>query len=91
MRCAASTGYATSTVRGEHSGVGPQPIRQGWARVPPHIAWKFPGLPTEWTHVLERNEEAMRPEPLPGYVWLESAPAEQAVSCLCRAPGVLRW
>ena len=24
--------------------------------------------------MLERNEEAIRPEPLPGYVWLESAP-----------------
>jgi hypothetical protein len=47
--------------------------RQHWARVPPHLAWKRPGLPTEWTPVLERNEEAMRAEPLPGYVWLESA------------------
>jgi hypothetical protein len=45
--------------------------RQRWARVPPHLAWKHPGLPTEWTRVLERNEEAMRPEPLPGYVWLD--------------------
>jgi hypothetical protein len=26
--------------------------------------------------VLERNEEAMRPEPLAGYVWLESAPPQ---------------
>jgi hypothetical protein len=26
--------------------------------------------------VLERNEEAIRPEPLPGYVWLESAPPQ---------------
>jgi hypothetical protein len=38
---------------------------QRWARVPPRLAWKRPGLPTEWTRVLERNEEAMRPEPLP--------------------------
>jgi hypothetical protein len=30
-----------------------------------------PGLPTEWTRVLERNPEAMNPEPLPGYVWLD--------------------
>ena len=46
--------------------------RQRWARVPPHLAWKRPGLPREWTRVLERNEEAMRPEPLPGYVWLDT-------------------
>jgi hypothetical protein len=39
--------------------------RQRWARVPPHLAWKHPGLPTEWTRVLERNPEAMNPEPLP--------------------------
>jgi hypothetical protein len=45
--------------------------RERWARVPPHLAWKRPGLPTEWTLVLERNPEAMNPEPLPGYVWLE--------------------
>jgi hypothetical protein len=38
---------------------------QRWARVPPALAWKRPGLPIEWTPVLERNEEAMRPEPLP--------------------------
>ena len=36
----------------------------------PHLAWKRPGLPTEWTRVLERNPEAMKPKPLPGYVWL---------------------
>ena len=41
--------------------------------MPPHLAWKHPGMPTEWTRVLERNEEAMRPEPLPGYVWLDTS------------------
>jgi hypothetical protein len=46
--------------------------RQRWARVPPALAWKHPGLPREWTLVLDRNEEAMRPEPLPGYVWLDT-------------------
>jgi hypothetical protein len=46
--------------------------RQRWARVPPHLAWKRPGLPTAWTRVLERNLEAMKPEPLPGYVWLDT-------------------
>ena len=44
-----------------------------WARVPPGMAWKRPGLPTEWTRVLERNPEAiLNPEPLPGYVWLDT-------------------
>ena len=47
-------------------------VPQRWARVPPHLAWKRPGLPTEWTRVLERNEEAMNPEPLPGYLWLDT-------------------
>jgi len=47
------------------------PNHQRWARVPPHLAWKHPGLPSEWTRVLERNPEAMNPEPLPGYVWLD--------------------
>jgi hypothetical protein len=46
--------------------------RQRWARVPPGLAWKRPGLPTEWAPVLQRNPEAMNPDPLPGYVWLES-------------------
>jgi hypothetical protein len=45
---------------------------QRWARVPPPLAWKHPGLPREWTRVLERNEDAMNPIPLPGYVWLDT-------------------
>ena len=45
---------------------------QRWARVPPRLAWKRPGLPTEWTPVLERNPEAMKPEPLEGYIWLDT-------------------
>ena len=45
--------------------------------LPPHFAWKHPGLPTTWTRVLERNPEAMnpvamRPEPLEGHVWLDT-------------------
>jgi hypothetical protein len=43
-----------------------------WARVLPALAWKRPGLPTEWTRVLERNPEAIPPEPLPGYRWLDT-------------------
>jgi hypothetical protein len=45
---------------------------QRWARVPPELAWKHPGLPTDWVRVLERNLEAINPEPLPGYVWLDN-------------------
>ena len=45
--------------------------RQRWGRVPPRLAWKHPGLPTKWRRVLGRNPEAMSPDPLPGYVWLE--------------------
>ena len=36
------------------------------------LGWKQPGVPTEWTRVLERNPDAMHPEPLPGYVWLDT-------------------
>jgi hypothetical protein len=45
--------------------------RQRWARVPPELAWKRPGLPAAWTRVLERNPDAIKPEPLSGYVWLD--------------------
>ena len=46
--------------------------RQRWARCPPLLAWKRPGIPTEWTPVLERNDDAgiSNPTGLPGYVWL---------------------
>jgi hypothetical protein len=40
--------------------------------VPPALAWKRPGLPRKWTRVLERNPETMKPDPLPGYVWLDA-------------------
>ena len=46
--------------------------RQRWARVPPALAWKRPGLPTTWTRVLEWNPVAMTPDPTPGYVWLDA-------------------
>jgi len=45
--------------------------RQRWARVRPELARRRPGLPTGWTRVLERNPDAMNPNPLPGYVWLD--------------------
>jgi hypothetical protein len=63
----------------------PSTDRQRWARVLPTLAWKHPGLPGEWTRVLERNEDAMRPEPLPGYVWLDTQGKRAA--CVGRAPG----
>jgi hypothetical protein len=44
--------------------------RQRWARVPPGLAWKRPGLPTQWVRVLERHPEGTKA--LPGYVWLET-------------------
>jgi hypothetical protein len=40
--------------------------------VPPALAWKHPGLPQDWCPVLERNDEAMNPDPLPGYIWLDT-------------------
>jgi hypothetical protein len=48
----------------------PPTEHQRWARAPLYLAWKRPGLPTEWTRVLELNPEAMNPEPMPGYVWM---------------------
>jgi hypothetical protein len=50
----------------------PSTPHKRWARVRPHLAWKRPGLPTEWTRVLDRNEEAMKPEPQEGFVWLDT-------------------
>ena len=46
--------------------------RQRWARVRRELAWKRRGLPTQWTRVLEWNPDAMEPEPLSGFVWLET-------------------
>ena len=44
--------------------------RQRWARVPPGLAWKRPGLPTYWVPVLEHHPEGV--EKLPGYGWLDT-------------------
>jgi hypothetical protein len=40
-----------------------------WARVPPHLAWKRPGLPADWVRVLERHPEGVKT--LRGYLWLD--------------------
>ena len=46
--------------------------RQRWARVPPALAWKRPGLPTEWTRVIvEMPADMLNPLP-PGYVLLDT-------------------
>ena len=46
--------------------------RQRWARVPPHLAWKHPGMPTEWTRVIEEMPADMLYPLLPGYVRLDA-------------------
>jgi hypothetical protein len=43
---------------------------QRWARVPPHLAWKRPGLPRERVRVLERHPDGI--EALPAYIWLDT-------------------
>jgi hypothetical protein len=43
---------------------------QSWARVPPHLAWKRPGLPTDWVRVLSVHPEGGAA--MPGYVWLDT-------------------
>jgi hypothetical protein len=45
--------------------------RERWARCPPALAWKRPGLPRYWVPVLERHPEGV--EKLPGYVWLDTS------------------
>jgi hypothetical protein len=49
---------------------------QRWARVPPGLAWKRPGLPRDWVRVLGRHPDPMGLAndgyPIPGYIWLET-------------------
>jgi hypothetical protein len=45
---------------------------QRWARVLPHLAWKHPGMPTEWTQVIEEMPaDILSPLP-PSYVLLDA-------------------
>jgi hypothetical protein len=37
--------------------------------VPPGLAWKRPGLPTDWVRVLERHPDGAVAQP--GDLWLE--------------------
>jgi hypothetical protein len=50
--------------------------RQRWARVPPGLAWKRPGLPRDWVRALDRHPDplglANDGYPVAGYVWLET-------------------
>jgi hypothetical protein len=43
---------------------------QRWARVPPALAWKRPGIPRDWVRVLKDHPEGSRA--LPYYVWLDT-------------------
>jgi hypothetical protein len=51
---------------------------QRWARVPPGLAWKRPGLPREWVRVLQRHPEGLTT--IPGWCWLETPMKVLAVS-----------
>lgn len=42
----------------------------GWARMPPRLAWKRPGLPAEWCPVLECDPNEPKRAPLAGWVFL---------------------
>jgi hypothetical protein len=46
--------------------------RQRWARVPPGIAWRRPGLPTDWTPLIEEMPDDMLNPLPPGYVLLDA-------------------
>ena len=47
-------------------------VPQRWARVPPGLAWKRPGLPTGWTRVIEQMPADMLYPLPPGYVLLDA-------------------
>jgi hypothetical protein len=42
---------------------------QRWARVPPALAWKRPGLPTRWVRVVQGDRDGK--PPLAGYVFVD--------------------
>jgi len=44
-------------------------IPQRCAYCPPRLAWKRPGLPTDWVPVLDQQREGVKGSP--GYVWLD--------------------
>jgi hypothetical protein len=47
-------------VRMNKADPSPSTERQRWARVSPGLAWKRPGLPTDWVPVLDRYRGASR-------------------------------
>jgi hypothetical protein len=42
----------------------------GWARVPPALGWRRPGLPREWCPVLECDPGEPKRAPLAGWVYI---------------------
>jgi hypothetical protein len=58
--------------------IEPSTHTQRWARVPPGLAWKRPGLPTDWVRVLERHPEGI--STVQGWCWLDTSPKVLAVS-----------
>jgi len=42
----------------------------GWARVPPLLSWKHPGLPREWAPVLDSEPGSPVRRPLQGWVFV---------------------
>jgi hypothetical protein len=46
--------------------------------VPPRLAWKRPGLPSEWVRVLQEHPEGETT--LPDWVWLDMWPKARAVA-----------
>ena len=42
----------------------------GWARVPPLLSWKHPGLPKEWAPVLDSQPGSPVRRPLKGWVFV---------------------
>jgi hypothetical protein len=42
----------------------------GWARVPPLLSWKHPGLPRDWSPVVHCPPDKPRRRALPGWLYL---------------------
>jgi hypothetical protein len=60
---------------------------QRWARVPPGLAWKRPGLPKEWVRVLERHPEGVTTLP----DWVLAGYAGEGAGGGRTFPGVQGW
>jgi hypothetical protein len=49
----------TAPVSDDQDSEAPSTEPQRWARVPPGLAWKRPGLPKDWVPVLERHPDGL--------------------------------